>query len=190
MVISGADTAAYAHGVPSDVDYREIPALMPLPGSTASGILTYNNTSASGTSATISVTPNDNDALIQALNDHEFQLMTSQEIDDWINEVWVTHLEIYSGAVSIFDALGGGPLTPTASNPIWSDRNSFGGSANIVSSGFGLYGDSNQVTCKIPVGSYELDGFARAVARQAMADSTVNFHGWESLQSSVSHAYM
>ena len=45
------------------------------------------------------------------------------------------------GAVSIFDALGGGPLTPTASNPIWSDRNSFGGSANIVSSGFGLYGD-------------------------------------------------
>ena len=55
MVMSGADTAAYAHGVPSDVDYREIPALMPLPGSTASGILTYNNTSASGTSATISV---------------------------------------------------------------------------------------------------------------------------------------
>ena len=52
MVMSGADTAAYAHGVPSDVDYREIPALMPLPGSTASGILTYNNTSASGTSAT------------------------------------------------------------------------------------------------------------------------------------------
>ena len=98
--------------------------------------------------------------------------MTSQEINDWINEVWVTNLETYSGAVSIFDALGGGPLTPTASNPIWSDRNSFGGSANIVSSGFGLYGDSNQVTCKIPVGSYELDGFARAVARQAMANSS------------------
>ena len=94
---------------------------------------------------------------------------TAQEINDWINEVWITNLETYSGAVSIFDALGGGPLTPTASNPIWSDRNSFGGSANIVSSGFGLYGDSNQVTCKIPVGSYELDGFARAVARQVLA---------------------
>ena len=96
--MSGADTAAYAHGVPSDVDYREIPALMPLPGSTASGILTYNNTSASGTSATISVSPNDNAALIKALNDHEFQLMTSQEINDWINEVWITNLETYSGA--------------------------------------------------------------------------------------------
>ena len=96
------------------------------------------------------------------------------------HEVWITNLETYSGAVSIFDALGGGPLTPTASNPICSDRNSFGGSANIVSSGFGLYGDSNQVTCKIPVGSYELDGIARAVARQAMANSSftdaVNAH--------------
>ena len=42
--------------------------------------------------------------------------MTSAEINAWINDVWITNESTYSNAVSIFDALDGGPLTPTASN--------------------------------------------------------------------------
>ena len=117
--LEGADTAAYAYGTPSDAWYQEILALMPLPGSTASGLLTYTSATPNGTSVTISASPNDNAALISALNTHEFQLMTSDEINDWINDVWITNLSTYSGAVSIFEALGGGPLTPTASDPIY-----------------------------------------------------------------------
>ena len=82
--------------------------------------------------------------------------------------------------MSIFEALGGGQLTPTASDPIWSDRSSFGGDADIVTSGFGLYGDEFQATLNIPIASYELDGFERAIARQAKANlafwSTINSH--------------
>ena len=63
------------------------------------------------------VVPNDNAALITALNTYEFQLMTSAEINAWINDVWITNESTYSGAVSILDALDGGPLTPTVSNP-------------------------------------------------------------------------
>ena len=178
--LEGADTAAYAYGTPSDAWYQEILALMPLPGSTASGLLTYNSATPNGTSVTISASPNDNAALISALNTHEFQLMTSDEINDWINDVWITNLSTYSGAVSIFEALGGGPLTPTASDPIWSDRNSFGGNAATVTSGFGLYGDGSQASLKLPIASYELDGFERAIARQAKANlafwSTINSH--------------
>jgi hypothetical protein len=118
--------------------------------------------------------------LISALNTYEFQLMTSDELNDWINDVWVTTLATYSGAVSIFEALGGGQLTPTASDPIWSDRNSFGGDADIVETGFGLRRDGSQITLTLPIASYELDGFERAIARQAKANlafwSTINSH--------------
>ena len=186
MIFVTENTAAYAYGTPSDAWYREILALMPLPGSTASGLLTYNSATPSGTSVTISASPNDNAALITALNAHEFQLMTSQEINDWINNVWVTTLATYSGAVSIFEALGGGQLTPTASDPIWSDRNRFGGDAATVTSVFGLYGDDSQATLKLPIASYELDGFERAIARQAKGNSafwsTINSHQSASAQ--------
>ena len=161
---------------------------MPLPGSTASGLLTYNSATPGDSSVAISASPNDNAALISALNTHEFQLMTSDEINDWINDVWVTTLATYSGAVSIFEALGGGQLTPTASDPIWSDRSSFGGDADVLETGFGLRRDGSQNTLTLPIASYELDGFERAIARQAKANSTfwstINSHQSASTESS------
>jgi hypothetical protein len=179
MIFATENTAAYAHGTPSDAWYRAILALMPLPGSTASGLLTYNSATPSGigTSVTISASPNDNAALITALNAHEFQLMTSQEINDWINDVWVTTLTTYSGAVSIFEALGGAPLTPSASDPIWSDRNRFAGDATVQTPGsgtFGMYLDSSSsdVELSLPIAAYELSGFEKAIARQAKANTT------------------
>ena len=126
--------------------------MMPLPGSTASGLLTYDSVDPGISTVGIDVSLNDNAALVTALNAHEFQLMTSAEINAWINDVWITNESTYSNAVSIFDALDGGPLTPTASNPIWSDRNSFGGDADVVTSGFGMYRDGSEVELSLYFG--------------------------------------
>ena len=176
MTFTGVRTAAYPYGSPA-VDTL---AMMPLPGSTASGLLTYDSVDPGISTVGIDVSLNDNAALATALNTHEFQLMTSAEINAWINDVWITNESTYSSAVSIFDALDGGPLTPTASNPIWSDRNSFGGDADVVTSGFGMYRDGSEVELSLPIAAYELDGFEKAIARVAKANlafwSTVNSH--------------
>jgi hypothetical protein len=179
----GTSTAAYAYGVPSDAWYKEVLSLMALPGSTASGLLTYDSVDPDVSTVAITVTPNNNAALIASLNTQEFQLMTSQEINDWINDVWIINDSTYTNAVSIFDALGGGPLplgSPAPSSPIWSDRSSFGGEADVVTSGFGLYRSGSEVELSLPIAAYELSGFEKAIARQAYANtafwSTLNSH--------------
>ena len=179
MTIAGVRTAGYTYeGSPTI-------ALMPLPGSTASGLLTYDSVDPGVSTVAISAAPNDNAALITALNTHEFQLMSSQEINDWINDVWIPadNPVAYDKAVSIFDALGGGPLplgSPGSSSLIWSDRSSFGGDADVVTSGFGLYRSGSEVELSLPIAAYELSGFEKAIARQAYANtafwSTVNSH--------------
>ena len=57
----------------------------------------------------------------------------------------------YTLAESIFEALGGGPLTPDASNtdPTFADRNSLGGNATVYetpATDFGFYQDDTVST--------------------------------------------
>jgi hypothetical protein len=149
----------------------------PLPGSTGGDVLTYNGVTTSGNNVTIDVTPRGyvagkTDALTTALNTSELQLMTTQQINDTISHVINDGVaaDAYSSAVSIFDALGGGPLAGTTA---WDNRNSFGGTEALISTGFGLYADAtSDLNISLPVACYTLDGMERAIARQAKADST------------------
>ena len=125
--------------------------VMPLPGSTGGNVLTYNGVSTSGNTVTIVATPygyvaGKTDALTKAFDDNEFQLMTTQQINDTISDVIFDGdaASAYASAVSIFDGLGGGPLAGTTA---WDNRNSFGGTETLLSSemgfsGFGLYADA------------------------------------------------
>eukprot|EP01044_Picomonas_judraskeda_P004118 COSAG03_NODE_356_length_8629_cov_11.099965_4_plen_177_part_00 len=63
-------------------------------------------------------------ALTKAFDDNEFQLMTTQQINDTISDVIFDGdaASAYASAVSIFDGLGGGPLAGTTA---WDNRNSF-----------------------------------------------------------------
>ena len=151
--------------------------VMPLPGSTGGNVLTYNGVSTSGNNVTIDVIPRgyvagQTDALTKAFNDNEFQLMTTQQINDTISDVIFDGdaASAYASAVSIFDALGGGPLTGTTA---WDNRNSFGGTEALISTGFGLYADAtSDLSISLPIACYTLDGMERAIARQAKANST------------------
>ena len=167
MTFPGVRTAAYQYGTPP-VDKL---VLMPLPGSTESGLLTYNSVDPGVSTVSIHVAPNDNAALITALNTYEFQLMTSAEINAWISNVWITNGSPYSAAVSIFEAFNAGPLPTTVPSPTWSDRNSFGGDASIVTSGFGMYRDGSEAELTLPIAAYQLGGFEKAIAREAKANS-------------------
>ena len=94
----------------------------------------------------------------------------------------------YTDAVSVFDALGGGPLIPGigVTSPTWLDRNRFGGAESLAITGvaFGLHADATEdITVTIPVACYGLDGMERAIARQAKADSTF----WASVNSHQPH---
>jgi hypothetical protein len=168
----------------------------PLPGSSASGILVYTGVTASGNNVTVTATPNtkigkatNSTALTNALTTHEFQLMTTAQINQTVSAVIRNGVaaDAYSSAVSVFDALGGGPISTSDANAIWSDRNSFGGTEAVVTSGtttFGLYPDSTaNITLNIPIGSYELDGFERAIARQAKANATL----WAAVTKAQAH---
>jgi hypothetical protein len=150
--------------------------VMPLPGSTGGNVLAYNGVSTSGSSVTIAAAPRGYvagkaDALTTAFNNSEFQLMTTQQINDTISNVIFDGVasDAYTDAVSIFDALGGGPLAGTTA---WDNRNSFGGTEALVSSGFGLYADTtSDLSVSIPVACYTLDGMERAIAQQAKANT-------------------
>ena len=49
---------------------------------------------------------------------------------------------------------------------------------------FGLYPDGTaNITLNIPIGSYELDGFERAIARQAKANTTL----WAAVTKAQAH---
>ena len=155
--------------------------VMPLPGSTGGNVLTYNGVSTSGNTVTIDATPygyvaGKTDALTKAFDDNEFQLMTTQQINDTISDVIFDGdaASAYASAVSIFDGLGGGPLAGTTA---WDNRNSFGGTETLLSSemgfsGFGLYADAtSNLSISLPIACYTLDGMERAIARQAKANS-------------------
>ena len=111
---SGSPSAAILDGATAKT------IVMPLPGSTGGDVLTYNGVTTSGNNVTIDATPRgyvagQTDALTKAFNDNEFQLMTTQQINDTISDVIFNGVaaDAYASAVSIFDALGGGPLTGT-----------------------------------------------------------------------------
>lgn len=156
----------------------------------------YTGVTASGNNVTVTATPNtkigkatNSTALTNALTTHEFQLMTTAQINQTVSAVIRNGVaaDAYSSAVSVFDALGGGPISTSDANAIWSDRNSFGGTEAVVTSGtttFGLYPDSTaNITLNIPIGSYELDGFERAIARQAKANATL----WAAVTKAQAH---
>ena len=70
------------------------PLPCPLPGSSKSGILVYTGVTASGNNVTIAATPNtkigtatNSTALTTALNTHEFQLMTTAQINQTVSAV-------------------------------------------------------------------------------------------------------
>jgi hypothetical protein len=97
--------------------------------------------------------------------------MTTQQINDTISDVINDGVasDAYASAVSIFDALGGGPLSGTTA---WDNRNSFGGTEALITTGFGLYADATtDLSMRLPVAAYTLDGMERAIARQAKANS-------------------
>lgn len=155
--------------------------VMPLPGSTAGNVLTYVGVSTSGNNVTITAIPSgyvagQTDALTKAFDDNDFQLMTTQQINDTISDVIFDGdpKSAYASAVSIFDALGGGPLTGTAS---WDTRNRFGGTQTLLDpdlgfNGYGLYADAtSDLSISLPIACYTLDGMERAIARQAKANS-------------------
>jgi len=176
---SGSPSAAILDGTTAKT------IVMPLPGSTGGDVLTYNGVTTSGNNVTIDATPRgyvagQTDALTKAFNDNEFQLMTTQQINDTISDVIFNGVaaDAYASAVSIFDALGGGPLTGTTA---WDNRNSFGGTEALITSGFGLYADATtDLSIRLPVAAYSLDGMERAIARQAKANdafwTAVNSH--------------
>ena len=72
--------------------------------------------------------------------------------------------DVYSSAVSVFDVLGGGPLAGTTA---WDNRNSFGGTVALISTGFGLYADAttSDLSISLPIACYTLDGMERAIVR-------------------------
>jgi len=162
--------------------------VMPLPGSTGGNVLAYNGVTTSGNNVTIDVTPRGyvagkTDALTKAFDDNEFQLMTTQQINDTISNVIFDGVasDAYTDAVSIFDALGGGPLTGTTA---WDNRNSFGGTEALITTGFGLYADATaDLSITLPVAAYTLDGMERAIARQAKANSAF----WAAVSSHQPH---
>jgi hypothetical protein len=162
----------------------------PLPGSTIYGILKYNGAVPDDQSVTINAAPlgyvvGKDDTLTTALNTSEFQLMTSAQINATISHViFDGNMDAaYTTAVSIFETLGGGPMTPDAgvTSPTWLDRNNFGGTQTLVATGFGLHADATtNMSVSIPIACYGLPGMERAIARQAKADTTfwtaVNSH--------------
>ena len=106
----------------------------PLPGSSAAGIVSYNGVTTTESGVTIAAVPHGYvagkpDALTTALDANQFQLMTSAQINNTVSNVIYDGVvaNAYSDAVSIFEALGGGPLIPGigATNPTWIDRNRF-----------------------------------------------------------------
>ena len=49
----------------------------------------------------------------------------------------------------------------------WDNRNSFGGTEALITTGFGLYADATtDLSIRLPVAAYSLDGMERAIARQ------------------------
>eukprot|EP01043_Picozoa_sp_COSAG02_P091916 COSAG02_NODE_28590_length_586_cov_2.503080_1_plen_137_part_00 len=78
----------------------------------------------------------------------------------------------YNDAVSVFDGLGGTPTPPTGTDAMRYKDWQLGGSVAYGTTTPSLTKITDaRVTCKIPIGSYELDGFARAVTRVALADA-------------------
>ena len=150
-----------------------------IPGSTAGGLCSYKSTSRSGASATIDVELV-NPAAVANLKTTEFQFMTSAEINTYIQDV--VQLEnptagAYTLAESIFEALGGGPLTPDAGNtdPSFADRNSLGGTATVYetpATDFGFYQDDTvSTTVTLDMDAYEIPDFEKAITKAAKADS-------------------
>lgn len=169
IVNATADTCAYdivSAGITNKL------SMLPLPGSTANGIIVPSSditVTSTGTGVNIDALIYPLDNLISALGAHNFEFMSTAEINTWINAVLVTNGTTYSDAVSVFDGLGGTPTTPTGTASGRYDDWQLGGSVpyGTTTPSFTKITDVS-VTCKIPIGSYELDGFARAVASNQM----------------------
>ena len=185
MVFTTHRTAAY--GSVTD----PILAMCALPGSTNRGILMYTGSTKIHDGFTNDAAPYTGlfDSVFATLDDalarQDFQLMSSAEINTWINAHYLSGYTgtAYSNAYSIFDALGGGPLTPTNPDPAhhWYDYNSFGGDMlyqNLpgdpaaTTPGMELVSTSKQIV--IPEAAYELTDMETAFAELVKADST--FH--------------
>ena len=170
MAVSTNDTTAYF-----TTGTLQTTAMMPLPGSTGNGIIVPGSditVTSTGTGVNIHAPIYPLDKLVVALGAHDFEFMTTAEINTWINGFWVINGTTYNDAVSVFDGLGGTPTPPSGTDAMRYKDWQLGGSVTYgtTTPSITKIPDVN-VTCKIPIGSYELDGFARAVTRIALADA-------------------
>jgi hypothetical protein len=106
--------------------------------------------------------------------------MTTVEINTYVQDVIQDSAatNTYNIAVSIWDALGGGALTPdpALTTVTFADRNSLGGNVTVLdppTTTFGLYQDDVvSANIELEIDAYELTDLERAIARGAQANTT------------------
>ena len=136
-------------------------------GSTAGGLAKYSSVSVSGNQATADVTLV-NPAAASQLTAQNFELMTSAEINTYINDVVVgtKATQPYTSAKSIFDALGGGQVNGSYS---------LGGTFDVYdntapATTFGFFPDDQvSTTITLDVDAYQIADFERAITSGAAA---------------------